>query len=174
MDTGTFRVGPRDYLNQFLSLISTLRGGDSRYLPLLLAKINETMPAMAAPIAHSLPLLPANDRIQETYESSESSDSTPYSSPPVPQATGLDFPDLTNGMSSLGTRSVAPYNCASTVATAASLYYTAGAPPLTGVSTVPTGASLYHAADVPLFTGVSTVPTAASLYHTADAPGFSG
>ncbi|KAI9880714.1 MAG: hypothetical protein M1830_000997 [Pleopsidium flavum] len=77
-DINTFEVQPRDYLNQFLGLISTLRGGDSRYLPLLLGRIDEALPAMAAPIARSLPLLPVDDRIQKTYESSTSSDSTPY------------------------------------------------------------------------------------------------
>ena len=46
---------PTEYLNQFLNLISRLRGGASRYLPLLLAKVSENLPSMAAPI-HHMPL----------------------------------------------------------------------------------------------------------------------
>ena len=46
---------PTEYLNQFLNLISQLRGGASRYLPLLLAKISDNLPSMAAPI-HHMPL----------------------------------------------------------------------------------------------------------------------
>jgi hypothetical protein len=84
LETSSFRYGPRDYLTKFLGLISALRGGDSRYLPLLLAKIDDALPTMAAPIAHSLPLLPMNDRMQDVYESSASSNSTPHGSPPVP------------------------------------------------------------------------------------------
>jgi len=124
IETNSFKVGPRDYLNQFLGLISTLRGGDSRYLPLLLAKINEALPAMAAPVTHSLPLLPVDERLRETYESSASSDSTPYSSP---STTGLDFPDLTSSMSCIGITSGAPFTGSSTVAAAPPLYHTANA-----------------------------------------------
>lgn len=40
---------PFDNLNNLLNLISRLRGGASRYLPLLLAKVSETLPSMAHP-----------------------------------------------------------------------------------------------------------------------------
>ncbi|KAF2095541.1 hypothetical protein NA57DRAFT_13197, partial [Rhizodiscina lignyota] len=40
----SFENGPRDYLNRFIHLISTLRGGQSRYLPLLVNKVNEVLP----------------------------------------------------------------------------------------------------------------------------------
>lgn len=43
-------ASPLALLNQFLDLISQLRGGASRYLPLLLAKVSETLPSMAPPI----------------------------------------------------------------------------------------------------------------------------
>jgi hypothetical protein len=36
-----FALGPRDYVSRFLTLISTLRGGHCRYLPLLRAKLSE-------------------------------------------------------------------------------------------------------------------------------------
>lgn len=51
LDTNVSDVGPSEYLNQFLILISNLRGGDSRYLPLLLAKVSENLPAMTTPIS---------------------------------------------------------------------------------------------------------------------------
>jgi hypothetical protein len=43
---------PHDYLNTLLDLISRLRGGASRYVPLLMAKVAESMPNMANPLAH--------------------------------------------------------------------------------------------------------------------------
>ncbi len=47
----TLESGPREYLRNFLTLLSTLRGGQSRYLPLLLSKINETLPGMHSTVA---------------------------------------------------------------------------------------------------------------------------
>ena len=38
---------PQDILNQILLLISTLRGGESRFLPLVMAKIRDTFPSIA-------------------------------------------------------------------------------------------------------------------------------
>lgn len=124
LEMNAFRYGPRDYLTQFLSLISALRGGDSRYLPLLLAKIHDALPTMAAPIAHSLPLLPVNDRSHDSYESSASSNSTPYGSPPIPSTTGLDHQDLTSSMSHIDITTGASYTSASTVATSIAFYQT--------------------------------------------------
>lgn len=43
---------PHDCLNQLLNLISRLRGGASRYVPLLMAKVAESMPNMSNPLAH--------------------------------------------------------------------------------------------------------------------------
>ena len=56
----TNRPGPKDHLQQLFTLISTLRGGDSRYLPLILTKIRDTLPAIAdqfptAPIHRAAP-----------------------------------------------------------------------------------------------------------------------
>ena len=39
--------GPKEYLNQLLTLIATLRGGESRFLPLVMAKVRDTLPAIA-------------------------------------------------------------------------------------------------------------------------------
>lgn len=51
----TFALGPRDYVSRFLTLISTLRGGQSRYLPLLLAKLSEVLPNLPLPRSLNLP-----------------------------------------------------------------------------------------------------------------------
>ncbi|CAO2657640.1 Nn.00g037660.m01.CDS01 [Neocucurbitaria sp. VM-36] len=51
----TFALGPRDYLSRFLVLVSTLRGGQSRYLPLLLTKISEVLPTYPLPRSLNLP-----------------------------------------------------------------------------------------------------------------------
>ncbi|KAK4944326.1 hypothetical protein LTR10_016212 [Elasticomyces elasticus] len=77
---------PIEYLNAFLNLISQLRGGSSRYLPLLLAKVSETLPNMAPPVA------PAQMSIKQGYAGA--SDDTPTPSPPQTMqhiaALGLD------------------------------------------------------------------------------------
>jgi len=44
-----FALGPRDYVSRFLTLIQTLRGGQSRYLPMLLAKLQEVLPNLPLP-----------------------------------------------------------------------------------------------------------------------------
>jgi len=84
-----FEFGPRDYLNQLMSLISTLRGGQQRYLPLLLSKINDSMPSMPTP-GYSLPVALHNTRVDELYEGSQthssaptSGESSPFGSPPL-------------------------------------------------------------------------------------------
>jgi hypothetical protein len=50
-----FALGPRDYVSRFLTLISALRGGQSRYLPLLLAKLSEVLPNLPLPRSLNLP-----------------------------------------------------------------------------------------------------------------------
>lgn len=50
-----FALGPRDHVARFLTLIQTLRGGQSRYLPLLLAKLQEVLPNLPLPRSLNLP-----------------------------------------------------------------------------------------------------------------------
>lgn len=50
-----FALGPRDHVSRFLTLIQTLRGGQSRYLPLLLAKLQEVLPNLPLPRSLNLP-----------------------------------------------------------------------------------------------------------------------
>jgi len=98
----TFEYGPRDYLNQLTSLISTLRGGQQRYLPLLLSKINETVPSMTMPV-YATPAFSESAGIDGLYDGSQSQssapnseESTPFESPSLssacPQSFG--FPDM--------------------------------------------------------------------------------
>ena len=39
-----FALSPHDCVSRFLTFISTIRGGQSRYLPLLLVKLSEVLP----------------------------------------------------------------------------------------------------------------------------------
>ncbi|KAL8709622.1 MAG: hypothetical protein Q9220_005714 [cf. Caloplaca sp. 1 TL-2023] len=85
-----FGMGPQDYLNHLVRLISRLRGGKSRYLPLLVTKIRDTLPphivaSITQPImpikveqSPEIPYLQQHDS-SETHSSSTSS---PYSTPP--------------------------------------------------------------------------------------------
>ncbi|KAL8636443.1 MAG: hypothetical protein Q9228_006159 [Teloschistes exilis] len=90
-------IGPLDYLNHFIHLISTLRDGASRFLPLLVARIADTLPPhMAASITQPIaPIkverhspegtpfhfaLPPQD--SSTSENPSSAASSPYSTPP--------------------------------------------------------------------------------------------
>jgi hypothetical protein len=87
-DQYTFEFGPSDYLHQLKTLISTLRGGQQRYLPLLMQKINDTMPNTPG---YAIPAVPPSLRSEDAYESSHSSGnnshhSTPYGSPVSPVA----------------------------------------------------------------------------------------
>ena len=79
-----FELGPQDYLNSLLTLISTLRGGDSRYLPLVRAKISETLPAGAAFLMQPLALGVLDHYVKEVKGKSNWSptNSNPMSSPP--------------------------------------------------------------------------------------------
>ena len=53
---GAFEVGPEDNLKHFFSLISQLPGGENKYLPLLVTKVEQTLPGMSNPIARHLQL----------------------------------------------------------------------------------------------------------------------
>lgn len=51
----TFALGPRDYVARFLTLFSALRGGQTRYLPLLLAKVSDVLPSLPLPRSLNVP-----------------------------------------------------------------------------------------------------------------------
>ena len=39
-------LGPQKHLNELVNMIATLRGGEARYLPLLMAKIQDELPSI--------------------------------------------------------------------------------------------------------------------------------
>jgi hypothetical protein len=51
----TFALGPRDYVSRFLTLFSALRGGQTRYFQLLLAKVSEVLPDLPLPRSLNVP-----------------------------------------------------------------------------------------------------------------------
>ncbi|KAI0598890.1 hypothetical protein F4775DRAFT_553457 [Biscogniauxia sp. FL1348] len=50
-----FTMGPREQLNSFLQLLSTIRGGSHHYLPLLLSKVHDLLPRLANPMLQRAP-----------------------------------------------------------------------------------------------------------------------
>ena len=86
----SFQYGPRDYLQQLVTLISNLRGGQQRYMPLLMSKINEAMPnqpgrSLVPPSARSemSDMYDGVDSSQATNSGPNSQESTPFGSPPL-------------------------------------------------------------------------------------------
>jgi hypothetical protein len=86
-NTSTFEFGPRDYLHRILALVSTLRGGRSRFLPLLVAKVDGLMSTLATePIIPHITLddldsaAPLSTLLSPPYLPSSSSSSTSSSS----------------------------------------------------------------------------------------------
>lgn len=112
LEPGGFELGPRDYLNHFLHLMGNLRGGNTRYLPLLLSKVNEALPGLAEggmPSALALPAtfvravtevadneMPVVDEIQMDDSSTEGSYTTyqKYKGPTDLSPSKRDFSDL--------------------------------------------------------------------------------
>jgi len=60
-----FTLGPRDYLDQFMKLLSVLRNGENRFLPLLMSKVHEVLPTLANPMLQTVPDTPAGMQCQE-------------------------------------------------------------------------------------------------------------
>lgn len=86
IDSREFELGPLDYLTQLINLLSTLRGGETRYMPLMVIKIQETLPTIAPTIIQSLDIEIPDVRVRDVQamrSSSNSSASSPLSSPPL-------------------------------------------------------------------------------------------
>ncbi|KAL9612850.1 MAG: hypothetical protein Q9167_002582 [Letrouitia subvulpina] len=71
-------LGSQDYLNHLIRLISTLRGGDSRYLPLIMTKIQDTVPSVAATLNQPLPNIKIEQNGEDLQDSTASSNSSRY------------------------------------------------------------------------------------------------
>lgn len=58
-----FELGPVDYLTQTTALLIKLPGGSSKFVPLLLAKVNELLPELAKTLCDTIqiPLVSLND-----------------------------------------------------------------------------------------------------------------
>lgn len=86
LSSQNFEPGPQEYLNQLLTLISTLRGGESRYLPLIMAKIRDTLPAILSALPPDLAKEMADKGVEKSHSQHESNSSSagssPYSTPP--------------------------------------------------------------------------------------------
>ncbi|KAK5996156.1 putative sucrose utilization SUC1-like protein [Cladobotryum mycophilum] len=50
-----FAVGPREYLNQIITIVATSRNGDYRFLPLLMSKVSDVLPRLANPMLQNAP-----------------------------------------------------------------------------------------------------------------------
>ncbi|PVH90109.1 hypothetical protein DM02DRAFT_472314, partial [Periconia macrospinosa] len=53
----TFALGPQDYVSQFLTLLSALHSGQTRYLQLLVAKVSKVLPNLPLPQSLNIPPL---------------------------------------------------------------------------------------------------------------------
>jgi len=86
--SATYEMSPRDYLNRFISLISSLRGGQSRYLPLLQTKLSEVLPSYQLPLHPSLQPSLSSNRLDIYGDHSQpastprSNEATPFATPP--------------------------------------------------------------------------------------------
>ncbi|KAF1827297.1 uncharacterized protein K489DRAFT_289958, partial [Dissoconium aciculare CBS 342.82] len=73
-------LGPRHYLNQLMTLIGNLRGGSDRYLPVLLEKIDGTIPAWQG--GYPLSAIPESVRSLAAEDSYDSNSSHGFNSAP--------------------------------------------------------------------------------------------
>ena len=111
IETGTYEVGPRDYLTTFWHYVSTLRNGETKFVGLLQAKIREVHPTLAVSLGFPPPTpssthsrsssnnpRPALIQPLSQMDSIQSHPSSPFGSPPslagAPQLTStpLSFP----------------------------------------------------------------------------------
>ncbi|GAM86180.1 hypothetical protein ANO11243_041910 [Dothideomycetidae sp. 11243] len=77
----TFEFGPRDYLNQLLTMISNLRGGHKRFMPLLQSKMHDNLPSSLSNAGIAWPTSQPYDT-QSHHESRHKSHvASPFGSP---------------------------------------------------------------------------------------------
>lgn len=55
-----FTLGPRNYLIDLMNLLSVLRNGNDRFLPLLRAKVDDVLPRLVNPMLQTVPDTPMN------------------------------------------------------------------------------------------------------------------
>jgi len=80
--TSGFSLGPRDYLNQLMRIIGSLRGGQQRYMPVLMQKIEGTLASQGIPApSYGVPSFPPSRSNSDIYEESQGYNSVPPSAP---------------------------------------------------------------------------------------------
>lgn len=130
LDSKGFEIGPTEYLQQFLTLISTLRGGTSRFPSLLVAKVSENLPFMSISISKN-PALIKEEEFDEI--GSPSSMRSIHTLPPSPLIMTIDtfsgsVPSPSNtsrGSSEASTRLTTPKSSTSMTPVFPSAYYDA-------------------------------------------------
>lgn len=83
LEQQAFDIGAREYLNSFIDLLASLRDGQSRFLPLLLAKVKETFPQIQPHTSFSgSQQSPSNkvriDELREDHHSDHNSPTSPF------------------------------------------------------------------------------------------------
>jgi hypothetical protein len=135
LSPSSYEMGPRDYLNRFIALISSLRGGQSRYLPLLQNKIAEVLPSYQLPIHPALS--PSNRLDVYTHPSRASSNAASnedsrYETPPslgIRQNMPMHYPESMHS-SMMGTTNYPTFSTAMAFPQATTTTTTLGAPGL--------------------------------------------
>lgn len=112
-EQASYGLGPRHYLNQLMTLISNLRGGQERYLPVLIKKVEDTLPSSSHMMpGYMISAVPESVRSSgDLYAESQgyntsaphSGDSTPFGSPLSPaDVSTYGFPELGVATTSAG------------------------------------------------------------------------
>ncbi|KAL9089507.1 MAG: hypothetical protein Q9159_002547 [Coniocarpon cinnabarinum] len=86
----SFEIGPREYLTQFINIMSGLRGGTDRYTPLLIEKANESLPqlqSLAEPLVYTPSTTPGF--VSENPDFDESQASTSGDSDVITNSPGI-------------------------------------------------------------------------------------
>ena len=118
---------PSDYLNQFLEMISRLRDGASRFLPLLLNKISENLPSMVGP-AYGTPGSSTQEyNLTALSPGSLSQSATMMTGSPLTPYSSIGKPPLVTSVSDPGAMSYSIYT-PPTPAVEAHMTQTSGAP----------------------------------------------
>lgn len=69
-----FEIGPQDYLKHLSSLVERLPGGRARFLPLLLDKLDQTLPALLQPVTVYLGLPGVGDALMAEFKQDDNVD----------------------------------------------------------------------------------------------------
>lgn len=86
----TFSLGPQDYLSRFLTHLSTLRSGQTRYLPLLLSKISDVLPNPSLPPSLQQQQQQQQEQLQQQRQLQQHPTSALLTTPSVSPSPGPD------------------------------------------------------------------------------------